>query len=182
MPVGATLVRHSDPYGEVSETHGKAAGVLGAIGAVPRDRSAEPRRRRDAIDDAMPPPPSRVRSPTTRDDRRAARLAQRPARVVLAEPAGAARRPARSPGARAIVVDAEDRFTTMLAHQLRHLGLDVAIVPWSEVTDEQLDDAELVVSGPGPAIRAIRALPACGGCARSSRAVAARAGRCSPCA
>ena len=38
VPVGATLVRHSDPYGEVSETHGKAAGVLGAIGAIPRDR------------------------------------------------------------------------------------------------------------------------------------------------
>ncbi|MFT4305824.1 MAG: chorismate-binding protein, partial [Microbacterium sp.] len=37
VPVGATLVRHSDPAGEVSETHGKAAGVLGAIGAVPRD-------------------------------------------------------------------------------------------------------------------------------------------------
>ncbi|WP_205789180.1 chorismate-binding protein, partial [Microbacterium sp. CPCC 204701] len=37
VPVGATLVRHSDPYGEVGETHGKAAGVLGAIGAVPRD-------------------------------------------------------------------------------------------------------------------------------------------------
>jgi phenazine biosynthesis protein phzE len=37
VPVGATLVRHSDPDGEVGETHGKAAGVLGAIGAVPRD-------------------------------------------------------------------------------------------------------------------------------------------------
>nr|BFF10861.1 hypothetical protein GCM10025699_21640 [Microbacterium flavescens] len=38
----------------------------------------------------------------------------------------------------------------MLAHQLRHLGLDVTIVPWSDVTDDQLDEAELVVSGPGP--------------------------------
>ncbi|MGB4779632.1 chorismate-binding protein, partial [Microbacterium sp.] len=40
VPVGATLVRHSDPHGEVSETHGKAAGVLGAIGAVARDEAA----------------------------------------------------------------------------------------------------------------------------------------------
>jgi phenazine biosynthesis protein phzE len=48
------------------------------------------------------------------------------------------------------VVDAEDRFTTMLAHQLRHLGLDVTILPWNAVTDHDLDTAELVVSGPGP--------------------------------
>ena len=48
------------------------------------------------------------------------------------------------------MVDAEDRFTTMLAHQLRHLGLDVEIAPWSAVTDAQLDEADLVVSGPGP--------------------------------
>ena len=53
-------------------------------------------------------------------------------------------------GRSAIVVDAEDRFTTMLAHQLRHLGLEVEIVPWSEVTDAQVDGAELIVSGPGP--------------------------------
>ena len=40
VPVGATLVRHSDPHGEVGETHGKAAGVLGAIGAIPREQLA----------------------------------------------------------------------------------------------------------------------------------------------
>ena len=50
VPVGATLVRHSDPYGEVSETHGKAAGVLGAIGAIPRDEAAE----RAALDEDAP--------------------------------------------------------------------------------------------------------------------------------
>jgi 2-amino-4-deoxychorismate synthase len=38
----------------------------------------------------------------------------------------------------------------MLAHQLRHLGLDVTIRPWSEVSDDEIDSAELVVSGPGP--------------------------------
>src|SRR5690606_8872508 len=50
VPVGATLVRHSDPAGEVSETHGKAAGVLGAIGAIERDLVAEAR------DDDAPAP------------------------------------------------------------------------------------------------------------------------------
>ena len=54
VPVGATLVRHSDPYGEVSETHGKAAGMLGAIGAIPRDRPAELELPADAIDEDAP--------------------------------------------------------------------------------------------------------------------------------
>src|SRR5690606_3020364 len=53
-------------------------------------------------------------------------------------------------GTRALVVDAEDRFTTMLAHQLRHLGLDVQIVGWDAVADDEIDAADLVVSGPGP--------------------------------
>ena len=51
VPVGATLVRHSDPYGEVNETHGKAAGVLGAIGAIPRDTVVPIA---DAIDEDAP--------------------------------------------------------------------------------------------------------------------------------
>ena len=36
VPVGATLVRHSDPVGEVAETRAKAAGMLTALGALPR--------------------------------------------------------------------------------------------------------------------------------------------------
>src|SRR6185295_16519356 len=35
VPVGATLVRHSTPDGEVAETHTKAAGVLAALGLRP---------------------------------------------------------------------------------------------------------------------------------------------------
>lgn len=35
VPVGATLVRGSDPHGEVAETHAKAAGVLSALGVRP---------------------------------------------------------------------------------------------------------------------------------------------------
>ncbi len=44
VPVGATLVRHSDPYAEVAETHAKAAGVLTALG-VRRPPALAPRRR-----------------------------------------------------------------------------------------------------------------------------------------
>ncbi|MCR2764754.1 chorismate-binding protein [Microbacterium sp. zg.B48] len=147
VPVGATLVRHSDPFGEVSETHGKAAGVLGAIGAIPRDRKAELALPTGADGDA----PSAQPRTLADDPDIAALLASRNARLasfwlnpqdsITAGP---------FEGRSAIVVDAEDRFTTMLSHQLRHLGLDVRIVPWSEVTDAQIDDAELIVSGPGP--------------------------------
>ncbi|MZE68453.1 chorismate-binding protein, partial [Streptomyces sp. SID5789] len=41
VPVGATLVRGSDPAGEVAETHAKAAGVLAALGVRPSRPRAE---------------------------------------------------------------------------------------------------------------------------------------------
>ena len=152
VPVGATLVRHSDPYGEVGETHGKAAGVLGAIGAVPRDAAAEaaivPVPDGDVIDeDAPAPAPRRLAD----DPAIAELLASRNARLAefWLNPQGSDETGPFT-GRSALVVDAEDRFTTMLAHQLRHLGLDARIAPWSEVTDEQVDAAELLVSGPGP--------------------------------
>jgi len=140
VPVGATLVRHSDPLGEVGETHGKAAGVLGAIGAIERDHVAETR-----DDDA--PAPARLAD----DPEIAALLASRNTRLAdfWMQPQDAVAT-GRFGGRSALVVDAEDRFTTMLAHQLRHLGLDVTIAPWSGVTDEAVDAADLVVSGPGP--------------------------------
>ncbi|KJL46724.1 Anthranilate synthase component 1 [Microbacterium hydrocarbonoxydans] len=142
VPVGATLVRHSDPYGEVSETHGKAAGVLGAIGAVERERVAEA----DGDADAPAVPRSLADDATV-----AALLASRNARLAdfWLNPQG---EDFAGPftGRSALVVDAEDRFTTMLAHQLRHLGLEVTISAWSDVTDPMVDAADLVVAGPGP--------------------------------
>ncbi|WP_194397915.1 anthranilate synthase family protein [Microbacterium atlanticum] len=152
VPVGATLVRHSDPYGEVGETHGKAAGVLGAIGAVPRDAAAEAAvaaaTDADVIDeDAPAPAPRRLAD----DPAIAELLASRNARLAefWLNPQGSDEIGPFA-GRNALVVDAEDRFTTMLAHQLRHLGLDARIVPWHEVTDDEIDAAELVISGPGP--------------------------------
>lgn len=142
VPVGATLVRHSDPYGEVGETHGKAAGVLGAIGAIPREVVAH------TVDEDAPAPVAR---PLADDPAIAELLASRNARLAAfwLNPQG---EPGRGPlaGKRALVVDAEDRFTTMLAHQLRHLGFDVTIVHWSDATQAAVAAADLVVSGPGP--------------------------------
>ena len=142
VPVGATLVRHSDPHGEVSETHGKAAGVLGAIGAIDRDRAAEARQ------DADEPG---GRQSLADDSDIAALLSSRNARLAdfWLNPQG---EDFTGPftGRTALVVDAEDRFTTMLAHQLRHLGLDVTIAPWSDARDDEVDSADLMIAGPGP--------------------------------
>ncbi|QNA92408.1 MULTISPECIES: chorismate-binding protein [unclassified Microbacterium] len=142
VPVGATLVRHSDPQGEVSETHGKAAGVLGAIGAIDRDRAAEAR------SDADAPTQQQVLAD---DPTVAALLSSRNARLAefWLNPQG---EDFTGPfaGRTAVVVDAEDRFTTMLAHQLRHLGLAVTIAPWNQVEDADLEKADIVVAGPGP--------------------------------
>ncbi|MDQ0892871.1 anthranilate synthase family protein [Agromyces ramosus] len=125
VPVGATLVRHSDPASEVAETRAKAAGVLTALGAIPRagSRATVPDVGRfDGVLDA-------------RNEHLAAfwRIPQ-------------AARASRS--ARALVIDAGDDFTTMLAHQLRSLGVDAHVVPWHEASAEASED--LIVFGPGP--------------------------------
>ncbi|PZU47893.1 MAG: chorismate-binding protein [Microbacterium sp.] len=144
VPVGATLVRHSDPDGEVGETHGKAAGVLGAIGAIPRGAAAQVA---DLDEDA----PTVPRAALADDPGVAALLAARNERLApfwLNPQDGSPTGP--GDGMTALVVDAEDRFTTMLAHQLRHLGFTVTISPWGEVTDAAVQGADLVVCGPGP--------------------------------
>ncbi len=143
VPVGATLVRHSDPDGEVGETHGKAAGVLGAIGAVPRESAPQPV--------ADPDAPTAPRSSPADDPAIAALLASRNSRLApfWLNPQDVSA-PGPFVGRSALVVDAEDRFTTMLAHQLRHLGLSVRITHWSEVSDAEVADAELLIAGPGP--------------------------------
>jgi phenazine biosynthesis protein phzE len=55
---------------------------------------------------------------------------------------------AASAGLSVLVVDNEDGFTEMLAHQLRHLGLVVRVRRCDDVDDVLRDD--LVVFGPGP--------------------------------
>ncbi|MEU9448221.1 anthranilate synthase family protein [Streptomyces sp. NPDC048277] len=133
VPVGATLVRGSDPAGEVAETHAKAAGVLAALGVRPARPRAESARPRLADD-------PRVRAAL--DGRRAAlapfwlRMQER-----TEELAG-----------HALVVDGEDTFTAMLAHVLRAGGLDVTVRRYDEpgLREAVLAHAGPVVLGPGP--------------------------------
>ncbi|MFF4254707.1 anthranilate synthase family protein [Streptomyces sp. NPDC001663] len=133
VPVGATLVRGSDPASEVAETHAKAAGVLAALGVRPSRPRAEHARVRLSDD-------PRVRAAL--DGRRASlapfwlRMQERSAELA----------------GHALVVDAEDTFTAMLAHVLRSSGLEVTVRRYDE---PGLREAVLVhegplVLGPGP--------------------------------
>ncbi|MDT0492995.1 anthranilate synthase family protein [Streptomyces griseus] len=133
VPVGATLVRHSDPESEVAETHAKAAGVLAALGVRPGRPEAEADRPRLAAD-------PRVRAAL--DDRRGS-LA--PFWLRMQERT-------RDLAGHALVVDGEDTFTAMLAHLLRSSGLDVSVRRYDEPGLREAVRAHPgpVVLGPGP--------------------------------
>lgn len=125
ITVGSTLVRDSQPQREADETRAKAAALVGTDRGRPR----------------------RLRLPTAVTDAVAHRNA-------LASPfwldpttrcagwAGVAR------GKRALLIEAEDDFTAMLATMLKALGLHVTIVP--AISELQFDSDDLVIFGPGP--------------------------------
>jgi phenazine biosynthesis protein phzE len=133
VPVGATLVRHSTPEYEVAETYAKAGGVLSALGLRPAAVAT--------------PGPALTLDPVVQTA-----LAGRNA--TLARFWLDARDPGVPPmapelaGRRVLVVDAEDTFTAMLAHQLRALGLAVTVRSHLERPDP--DGYDLLVVGPGP--------------------------------
>ena len=133
VPVGATLVRGSDPAGEVAETHAKAAGVLAALGVRPSRPRAEADRPQLAGD-------PRVRAAL---DGRRASLA--PFWLRMQEPSDALT-------GHALVVDGEDTFTAMLAHLLRSSGLTVSVRRYDEpgLRETVLGHEGPVVLGPGP--------------------------------
>ncbi|MFI6010375.1 anthranilate synthase family protein [Streptomyces sp. NPDC051243] len=133
VPVGATLVRGSDPHSEVAETHAKAAGVLAALGVRPSRPSEEHARVRLADD-------PRVRAAL---DGRRASLA--PFWLRMQERS-------ESLEGHALVVDGEDTFTAMLAHVLRSSGLKVTVRRYDEagLREAVLGHAGPVVLGPGP--------------------------------
>ena len=228
VPVGATLVRHSDPAAEVAETATKAAGLLSAIGVRAGDRGAsgvvrvgsgggaadatewtasavldragEPGGTDGGLDRAGEPgggaglrsgdaghpgdvgrpgwsgdardgvgqpggaddPPrtgGRGRSGRLRDDGPADSLVASDSRVVRTlnyrnerlspfwlRPQNDSPRPLA--GLTATVVDAEDGFSQMLAHQLRRLGASVEVVGWERASAD--DPGDILIGGSGP--------------------------------
>ncbi|MFF2197128.1 anthranilate synthase family protein [Streptomyces sp. NPDC058157] len=134
VPVGATLVRHSDPRGEVAETHAKAAGVLAALG----------------VREAAPRPVASGGARLADDPRVQAALAARRADLAPFWLRMQERLPAA--GGHALVVDGEDTFTAMLAHVLRAAGLSVTVRRYDEpgLREAALAWAGPIVLGPGP--------------------------------
>ncbi|WP_346622802.1 anthranilate synthase family protein [Blastococcus montanus] len=130
VPVGATLVRHSDPVAETAETHAKAAGVLRALGVLPapEHRPVPLLTDRTGVAEALSRRNERLAPfwATPQHDRPDAALA----------------------GRSALVVDAQDGWTQMLAHLLRRLGMTARVRRWDAVAP--YDAADLLVAGPGP--------------------------------
>ncbi|WP_421106692.1 anthranilate synthase family protein [Streptomyces sp. NEAU-S77] len=124
--VGATLVRHSDPDAEAAETRAKAAGLIAALEATSDTRLAS--------------------HPSVR-----AALAGRNDGIAdfwLRASGDRARPLPGLAGRQVLVVDAEDTFTSMIAHQLRSTGLEVSVRRFDE--EYSFDGHDLIVMGPGP--------------------------------
>jgi 2-amino-4-deoxychorismate synthase len=140
VPVGATLVRDSTAEGEVAETYAKAAGILAAFAAPPPTGVVPPT---DVV------PPADV-APPLDDPEILAALAARNAHLArfwLARRSPATIVPALA-GRRILIVDGEDTFTAMLAHQLRAIGPEVTVRSYQQIGS--VTDFDLVVPGPGP--------------------------------
>ncbi|MCX5339643.1 anthranilate synthase family protein [Streptomyces atratus] len=122
--VGATLVRHSDPDTEVAETRTKAAGLLSALGANER-LDEDP-----LIQEAL------------------GRRNETIARFWLSDAESRAQPHPVLDGRRVLIIDAEDTFSSMLAHQMRAIGLTVELSSFD--ASHRFDDHDLVIMGPGP--------------------------------
>jgi 2-amino-4-deoxychorismate synthase len=142
VPVGATLVRASDPAAEVAETHAKAAGVLTALGVREAPVRAGRVRRRLAAD-------PRVQAAL---EARRAGLAPFWLRMQTAGAGAGAEGAEGAPYGHAFVVDGEDTFTSMLAHLLRVIGFGVTVRRYDGpgVREAALAHRGPVVLGPGP--------------------------------
>lgn len=134
VSAGATLVRHSDPRSEVAETAAKARGMLAALGLRPR--------RHLGYDVQF------ASLPGVAEDLAARNETLSPFWLSPQE----SRPDPDLAGRRVLVVDAEDTWTQMLAHMVRHLGMVAEVRRWEQVdADDVIDPSwDLVLLGPGP--------------------------------
>ncbi|MFF3315563.1 anthranilate synthase family protein [Streptomyces sp. NPDC003035] len=135
IPVGATLVRDSDPAGEAAETRAKAAGLIEAL----RTPVGAPAGRAGAAA-ALASHPDVLRALAARNEPLADFWFRPPAERSRPVPGLA--------GRRVLVIDAEDTFTAMARHLLEAQGLRIVVKRFDE--EFALDAHDLVIVGPGP--------------------------------
>jgi len=136
--VGATLVRHSDPSLEVSETHAKTAGILGAL--MPSDNQAV----ETVCSEYAPLSTAEITQILEAIRKRNTTISD----FWLSDVASRIKPHPQLRGQRVLIIDAEDTFIAMIAHQLRAIGLIVEVARFDETYC--LDDHDLVIAGPGP--------------------------------
>ncbi|GAB3113189.1 phenazine biosynthesis protein PhzE [Streptomyces calidiresistens] len=135
IPVGATLVRDSDPAGEAEETRAKAAGLIEALRAP--TGGGGPVRRRGRPLAAHPEVAAAL---LARNTPLAGFWFEQPHRRSKPLPPLL--------GRRVLVIDAEDAFTAMAGHLLRSQGLRVEVRRHDEPFEP--DAYDVVIVGPGP--------------------------------
>jgi phenazine biosynthesis protein phzE len=135
VTAGATLVRDSDPAHEVAETHAKAGGILAAFGLVAPAPALDVNVAELVNDEDV------LLALNARN--------QRLASFWLTDQSGATPDPALA-GKRVTILDGEDDFVNMLRHVLGVAGMTSTVVPFTSYADGSLDDADLVIVGPGP--------------------------------
>jgi phenazine biosynthesis protein phzE len=139
--VGATLVRESDPAAEAAETAAKAAALARAmgvgVGTNPRSAAAD-NASMDATfkDDAVVDDILRRRNQRVSPFWSTGRCGVGSAELSLVA------------GRRALVVDNEDTFTSMISYQLRALGMVVRVRRGDR--NDLPEDDEILIMGPGP--------------------------------
>lgn len=142
VSVGSTLVRDSNPDTEVSETWVKARGLLGAFGGAP-DHFPYPGTMGEQV--------AKTRTRISDDPAVQCALALRGKSLAsfwFSDPKDRTHMDPILMGCRALVVEADDWFTEMLAHQLRALGLDITVCPSDG--ELRITEFDLIIMGPGP--------------------------------
>ncbi|HSE72357.1 MAG TPA: anthranilate synthase family protein, partial [Nocardioidaceae bacterium] len=135
VTAGATLVRDSDAFYEVAETHAKAGGILSAFGLVPPAGSA----------------PEGV-AELARDEDVLIALNSRNRRLSkfwLTDQGGSTPAPELK-GRSVVILDGEDDFVNMLRHVLAVMGMTSTVVRHEDYQPGALDGHDLVIVGPGP--------------------------------
>jgi phenazine biosynthesis protein phzE len=135
VTAGATLVRDSEPAHEVAETHAKAGSILAAFGLAAPAPSLDVNVTELVNDEDV------LLSLNARNQRLAA--------FWLTDQSGSLPDPALA-GKRVAILDGEDDFVNMLRHVLGVAGMTSVVVPHASYADGSLDDADLVIVGPGP--------------------------------